>query len=96
VAPEEFLDAIDGSPMGPGYAQVKGSPMVAGEYDETAFPLELASKDAGLVVEAARAAGAELPALEAARREFERAVELGRGREDMAAVHAARSERSVR
>jgi 3-hydroxyisobutyrate dehydrogenase-like beta-hydroxyacid dehydrogenase len=42
-----------------------------------------------LVLEAASAAGVELPLLEAVDRQFERAVELGHSDEDVAAVHYA-------
>jgi 3-hydroxyisobutyrate dehydrogenase len=89
VEPEQFLDTIDGTPLGPAYAQLKGRAMAAMRFDDVAFPLALAHKDAHLVLEAAGALGVELPLLEAVDRQFERAIELGHGDEDMAAVHYA-------
>jgi 3-hydroxyisobutyrate dehydrogenase len=56
---------------------------------EAAFPLRLAVKDAGLVLEAGREAGIDLPLIEVVRRQFARAVELGHGDEDMAATYFA-------
>ena len=93
VEPEQFLDTIDGTPLGPAYAQLKGRPMAAMRFDDVAFPLALAHKDAHLVLEAASAAGVELPLLDATDGQFERAVELGHGDEDMAAVHYASADR---
>jgi 3-hydroxyisobutyrate dehydrogenase len=92
VDPDQFLDTIDGTPTGPAYAQLKGRPMAAMRFDDVAFPLALAHKDAHLVLEAAGDAGLELPLLEAVDRQFERAMELGHGDEDMAAVHYATAE----
>ncbi len=94
VEPAEFLDAVDGGPLGFGYAQLKGKSMIAGTFDDVAFPLALAAKDARLVREAATvdSGTARLPFLEALEAQYGRAVELGHGEEDMAAVHqAARS-----
>jgi 3-hydroxyisobutyrate dehydrogenase len=92
VEPEQFLDTIDGTPLGLAYAQLKGRPMAAMRFDDVAFPLALAHKDADLVLEAASDAGMELPLLEAVDRQFERAMELGHGDEDLAAVHYASAE----
>jgi 3-hydroxyisobutyrate dehydrogenase len=89
VEPAQFLDVLDGTPLGMPYAQLKGRPMAAMRFDDVAFPLALAHKDVRLVLEAARGAGVELPLLEAAEHQFERAIELGHGDEDMAAVHYA-------
>jgi 3-hydroxyisobutyrate dehydrogenase len=77
--------------MGPAYAKLKGSAMIANEFPPS-FPLSLAAKDAGLVDEAARAAGLDLPLPRAIRDQMLRAVEAGHGDEDMAAtIWAARS-----
>jgi 3-hydroxyisobutyrate dehydrogenase len=89
VDPAQFLDAIDGGPLGPAYAQLKGRPMIDLAFGEVAFPLVLASKDARLVREAAEGANAMLPLFEALERQYARAVSLGHGDEDMAAVHHA-------
>jgi 3-hydroxyisobutyrate dehydrogenase len=55
------------------------------------FPLALAAKDAGLVIEAARDAGLDLPLPRAIRDQMAKAVAAGHGDEDMAAtIWAAR------
>jgi 3-hydroxyisobutyrate dehydrogenase len=90
VEPGQFLDIIDGGPMGPPYARLKGTMMLERAY-EPSFTLALAAKDARLALEAGRAAGLELPALAAIRDQLERGVELGHGEDDMAAaVEASR------
>jgi 3-hydroxyisobutyrate dehydrogenase len=88
VDPAQFLEILDGAPMGSPYAQLKGKAMVERSY-EPAFPLRLAGKDASLVEEAARAGGLEPEIARAVRARFERAVEQGHGDEDMAAVYEA-------
>jgi len=90
VDPEAFLEIIDGGPLGPPYAKIKGTMMIERSY-EPSFTLALAAKDATLALDAAGAAGLELPALRAIRAQLERAIEQGHGDEDMAAaVEASR------
>lgn len=92
VDPAEFLDAIDGGPLGFGYAQLKGRPMIALAFDEVAFSLSLAAKDARLVhdaIEAIENAESRLPFFAALDAQYARGAELGHGGEDMAAVHHA-------
>lgn len=86
VDPKDFLEILDGAPMGSPYAQLKGKAMLEHSY-EPAFPLRLATKDASLVVEAAKANGLDPEVLGAVRALYERAVAEGHGDEDMAAVH---------
>lgn len=83
VDPEEFLEAIGGGPLDLPYAQMKAPMMISGDYP-TSFPLKLARKDAGLVLEAS----GDLPmkVSEAAAALFDAAIESGRGEEDMAAI----------
>jgi 3-hydroxyisobutyrate dehydrogenase len=83
--PATFLEIIDGGPLGPPYAKMKGTMMIERSY-EPSFPLALAAKDARLALEAAEAQGLELPALRAIRAQLDRAVELGHGDEDLAAA----------
>jgi 3-hydroxyisobutyrate dehydrogenase len=83
--PRQFIDIIDGGPMGPPYAKMKGTMMIARSY-EPSFSLALAAKDARLALDAAARAGLELPALQAIRDQLERGVEQGHGDEDMAAA----------
>jgi 3-hydroxyisobutyrate dehydrogenase len=88
--PAKFIEIIDGGPMGPPYAKLKGSMMIERAY-EPSFSLALAAKDARLALAAGRDAGLELPVLAAIRDQLERGVELGHGDDDMAAaVEASR------
>ncbi len=90
VDPAAFLDIIDGGPLGPPYAKMKGTMMIERSY-EPSFSLALAAKDAGLALAAAEDAGLDLPALRAIRSQLEKAVEQGHGDADMAAaVEASR------
>jgi 3-hydroxyisobutyrate dehydrogenase len=91
VDARRFLEVIEGGPMDTAYAQMKGGMMLAREY-EASFPLRLAHKDARLVAEAAGGDG-ELTVVEAARKLFAQAEEMGRGEDDMAAVYEAASTR---
>lgn len=83
VDPDEFLEAVGGGPLDLPYAQMKAPMMISGEYP-TSFPLELARKDAGLVLEASN----DLPmkVSEAAAALFDSAIASGHGDEDMAAI----------
>jgi 3-hydroxyisobutyrate dehydrogenase len=88
--PRQFFDIIDGGGMNPAYAKLKGTMMIERRF-EPSFPLALAAKDAGLVDEAARAAGLDLPLPRAIRDQMAKAVAAGHGDEDMAAtIWAAR------
>jgi 3-hydroxyisobutyrate dehydrogenase len=89
IPPEEFLEAIDGTPMNVPYAQLKGTAMAKMDFSEVAFPLRLAHKDARLVLDAAEAEGLELPLMRTAEAQFGRAEADGHGDEDLAAVHFA-------
>lgn len=92
--PERFLEAIDGGPIGPAYAQIKGRAMLRGSY-EPSFPLSLALKDARLVLAAAEERGFDAGVTRLVSEWLERAEQLGRGSEDMAAVfEAIRADRS--
>jgi 3-hydroxyisobutyrate dehydrogenase len=86
--PAQFIDIIDGGPIGPPYAKMKGTMMIERSY-EPSFTLALAAKDARLALDAAARAGLELPALHAIRDQLERAVEQGHGDSDMAAAAEA-------
>jgi len=90
IDPAGFLEIIDGGPLGPAYAKMKGTMMIERSY-EPSFSLALAAKDARLALEAAAASGLELPALRAIRAQLEKAVEQGHGDADLAAaVEASR------
>ena len=86
--PEAFLDVIDGGPMGPPYARLKGSMMIERSY-EPSFALRWALKDAGLVEEAAQRAGLDLPLARTVAQRMQQAVDAGYGDKDMAATAEA-------
>jgi 3-hydroxyisobutyrate dehydrogenase len=91
VDPAKFLEIIDGGPLGPPYAKLKGTMMIERSY-EPSFALRWALKDAGLVEEAARAAGLDLPLARTIAERMQTAVDAGFGDDDMAAaVEAGRS-----
>jgi 3-hydroxyisobutyrate dehydrogenase len=79
---------MEGSQIDTPYLHVKGDKILGGELSAS-FRLELACKDANLVVEAAQGAGVDLPLAHVARERFARAVDLGHGDEDMAATYFA-------
>jgi 3-hydroxyisobutyrate dehydrogenase len=80
-----FLDAIKGRPMDSPYAQMKGDKIINGDQSP-AFALTLATKDVGLALEMAEAAGIDLGLGPVTHERFRRAIELGHGDEDMAAA----------
>lgn len=86
--PALFLEAIRGGATDMPYAHVKGSAMLAGEYP-TAFALDGAVKDLGLIRDAAHEAGVPDGLLAAVAGLFEEASANGYGEQDMAAVHTA-------
>ena len=93
VDPAKFLETIEGGPLGLPYAQIKGKMMVEEDFP-TSFSTRLARKDAGLVLDAARARDLRMKVAEAVAARFDEAIEAGHGEEDMAAVYeAARPER---
>lgn len=84
VDPERFFDVTDRGAMAGLYTELNGPAMVAREFPVN-FPLELATKDTSLALEAA-GEGAGLRVLEATLEQFERAEQLGLGKSDWAAV----------
>lgn len=88
VDPARFLEAVQGGAMDAPYVKLKGNAMLAGQFDP-AFALDGALKDAGLMVEAARAAGAEVAIVEVAQRYLQAASDAGHGDQDMAATFLA-------
>lgn len=88
IEPQQFLDVVKGGAMDAPYVQLKGKAMLEGDFTP-AFGLDGAAKDAGLIVEAARAAGADVAVIEAVQKHFARALEAGYGDRDMAATYLA-------
>jgi 3-hydroxyisobutyrate dehydrogenase len=85
VDPAAFLEIIDGGPLGPPYAKLKGTMMIERSY-EPSFALRWALKDASLVDEAARTAGLDLPLARTIAERMQTAVDAGHGDDDMAAT----------
>ena len=86
--PALFLAALKGGGLDAPYVGAKGGMMVAGEYPAS-FTVEGAAKDAGLVMAAARSAGAQVGVLERIAEHFDRAVAAGLGDLDLAATYLA-------
>jgi 3-hydroxyisobutyrate dehydrogenase len=87
VDPSQFLETISGGPIDNPYAQMKGRMMVERNF-EPSFKLELAAKDARLVVEAMERHDLELPMLETIRAQLAEAA-AEHGDRDMAATYLA-------
>jgi 3-hydroxyisobutyrate dehydrogenase len=81
VDPQRFLDIIDGGPMGPPYAKLKGTNMIERRYEPN-FSLKLARKDADLIAEIA----GDLPLARLVSERMGRAIDAGHGDEDFSAV----------
>jgi 3-hydroxyisobutyrate dehydrogenase len=86
--PAQFLEAIRGGPVGAPYADLKGEAMLATDFPPS-FPLSLAHKDIRLVLEAAGDCDLPLPLAGTMAQQFGRAIQLGHGDDDMAAVYYA-------
>lgn len=88
VDPKQFLEVIEGGPLGLPYAQLKGNMMIEDDFP-TSFSLKLARKDVALMLDAAGEQGLRLAVTEAVARLQDEAIEGGHGEEDMAAVYHA-------
>jgi 3-hydroxyisobutyrate dehydrogenase len=88
VDPRAFLDVVKGGAMDAPYVQLKGASMLDGDFTP-AFGLAGAAKDAGLILDAARAAGADVAFIEVVQQHFARAVEAGYGDQDLSATFAS-------
>jgi 3-hydroxyisobutyrate dehydrogenase len=91
LEPRQFLQIIEGGHLDSPYLQLKGRAMIEQRF-EPSFKLRLARKDVGLILDAAQAAGADLPLAETVRGTFDRAIELGHGDEDVAAAYYGTAE----
>lgn len=87
IDPAQFLDTISGGPVDNPYAQMKGKMMIERSF-EPSFKLELAAKDARLVIEAMERHDLDLPMLDAIRDQLEEAARE-HGDKDMAAAYLA-------
>jgi 3-hydroxyisobutyrate dehydrogenase len=89
IDPQGFFDAIEGGALDLPYARLKGNAMIAKSFEDPAFRLALARKDADLVLAAAERADLEVPIMHAVAQRLERAERAGHGDEDMAATYWA-------
>jgi 3-hydroxyisobutyrate dehydrogenase len=79
--PQRFLDVIDGGPMGPPYAMLKGANMIERRYEPN-FSLKLARKDADLIA----AVADDLPLARLISERMGAAIDAGHADEDFSAV----------
>jgi 3-hydroxyisobutyrate dehydrogenase len=70
------------------YVGLKGRAMLAGDFTPS-FTLAGAAKDAGFVVDAARAAGVDVGVLETVRAHLDAAAAAGHGDLDLSATYLA-------
>lgn len=87
VDPKDFLEILEGAPMGSPYAQLKGKAMIAGEFSPS-FALDGAVKDAELIGAAMSSAGVDDSLMTAVRGLFTRAAKTYPGKDMAAVVHA--------
>lgn len=87
--PQQFFEAVEGGPLDLPYARLKGAAMIKHSFEDPAFRLALARKDAELVLEAAARGNLELPIMEAVAKRMRRAESDGHSDEDMAATYWA-------
>jgi 3-hydroxyisobutyrate dehydrogenase len=86
--PAQFLEAINGGSVGAPIAEIKGQAMIAAQFPPS-FPLSQAHKDIRLVQEAATDCDLLLPLAGTMAQQFGRAIQLGHGDDDLAAVYYA-------
>lgn len=85
LEPQQFLDLLDGGPLGSSYGLEKLGEMQRREYP-AGFPVRLALKDLRLVREVAESSGVELPVLDAVLERMS-GVEKKHAEDDLAAVY---------
>src|SRR5262245_58312917 len=91
VDPRAFLRVMRDTQIDTPYLHLKGEAILERTL-RPSFKLRHAAKDAGLVLEAGETAHVELALARAVREQFERAIALGHGDEDMAATYFATAE----
>ena len=85
--PKLFLDTVRGTASDAPYLHFKAEAMMAQQFSPASFPTVGAEKDCRLILEAAADVQVDMAITAAAQRHYARAVELGHGDEDMAAVY---------
>ena len=82
---EQFIELLDGGPLGSAYAVAKLNEMLRHEYP-AGFPVRLALKDLQLVREVEQHSGAAMPLLDVALERFAGATE-DLADQDLAAIY---------
>jgi 3-hydroxyisobutyrate dehydrogenase len=88
IDPRAFLEAIADGPVDSPYAHIKAKNMLERDFSEPSFKLDLARKDAFLVLTEAEDAELELPILRAVAARLDQASNQGLGDQDMSAMAA--------
>jgi 3-hydroxyisobutyrate dehydrogenase len=83
--PLVMVKLLEDAPIGSPHAVAKARSVLAGDFTSS-FSLKLAFKDAKLSLEAARAAKVELRLTESLLPSWQRAIDAGRGDDDLSAV----------
>lgn len=86
--PKAFGEVVTGGPLDCGYLQTKMRAVLERDFSPT-FTVLNATKDTGLIMEAASSAGVRVDLTDASRQRFVRAAEQGHGGEDMVASYFA-------
>ena len=68
--------------------RVRGPMMLKGDYSKPTMKLDVWQKDMGIIADFASEAGSPTPLFSASAPLYTAAIEMGRGGEDTAAVHA--------
>jgi 3-hydroxyisobutyrate dehydrogenase len=88
VDPQDFLDTVAGGPVDSPYLHAKARAILTGDYTP-AFSVDGAASVSELIIAAGEGAGLRMDLARAAAERFGRAIEQGRGGDDMAAAYFA-------
>jgi 3-hydroxyisobutyrate dehydrogenase len=87
LEPTWFLEALSGGPTWPPAADARAKAMIEGVYGETSWSVDMAVKDARLILAAADEAHTTLPITQAVNALLLETTASGLGSRDIAAVH---------
>jgi 3-hydroxyisobutyrate dehydrogenase len=86
VRPGLLFEALQGGPLDLPYFRMKGAVIVARDFDDAAFQLSLAAKDAGLIEQAAQRRELDLPVLYTVRKRLDEGAR-SHGHRDFSATY---------
>ena len=89
VAPQQFLDVLDGGPLDLPYLRMKMDLILNDRLEPASFAVDTARKDAHLIIDAADEEGLTLDGAAASAARLDRVAEQGRAKQDMAAAYYA-------